>query len=140
MLEIRDATIADCGACAELGRIEELRPALGDDIPERYYRAFVDDDRLFFIAQRDAQIIGFILGEPLKGGLAQIGLLTVAAVERGRGIGRQLVERFRERCDDLGIGVIVLYAPSFNEKTLAFYRGCGFVEGKAHIQFLEARR
>lgn len=139
MVEIRLAKIGDCKKCAELSRIEELRPAGSDFISEGYFRIFVDKDEMFFVAEDKGKIIGYILGEPMKGNLANLGLLTVDNNFRGKGIGKKLVEAFRKKGDEKGLKYLLLYAPKFNKKTLEFYKKCGFKEGKEHIQFLETR-
>jgi len=139
MVRIRLAKIEDCKNCSELSRIEELRPAGSDFISEEYFRGFVDEDEMFFVAEKEREIVGYILGEPMKGNLAHLGLLTVNSNLRGRGIGKKLVEAFREKCDEKKLSYLLLYAPKFNENTLEFYRRCGFKEGKEHIQFLEER-
>jgi ribosomal protein S18 acetylase RimI-like enzyme len=139
MVEIRLAKTGDCKKCAELSRIEELRPAGSDFISEGYFHVFVDKDEMFFVAVDKRKIIGYILGEPMKGNLANLGLLTVDSNFRGKGVGRKLVEVFRKKCDEKGLKYLLIYAPKFNSKTVEFYKKCGFKEGKEHIQFLETR-
>ena len=51
MVEIRLAKPGDCKKCAELSRIEELRPAGSDFISEGYFRIFIDKDEMFFVAE-----------------------------------------------------------------------------------------
>ena len=138
-MKIRLAILEDCKGCAELSRIEELRPADSDFISEGYFRTFIDRDKMFFVAEEEGEIIGYILGEPMKGGLAYLGLFTVSKGFRGKGIGKQLLSVFRKRCDEKKLKVLILYAPKFNKDTLKFYKKCGFKKGKEHIQFLEVR-
>ncbi len=140
MVEIRTAKAEDCKRCAELSKIEELRPAGSDFISEEYFHIFVDEDEMFLVAEDEGKIVGYILGEPMKGSIAHLGLLTVKSNLRGKGIGRELVEAFRRKCDEKGLNFILLYAPTFNKRTLDFYRRCGFKEGKEHLQFLETRK
>lgn len=139
MVQIRLAAIDDCARCAELSRIEELRPAQSDFISEGYFRLFVDDDEMFLVAEDFGTVVGYALGEPIKGNMALLGLLAVDKSVRGKGIGKKLIQAFRERCDEKGLKFIILYAPQSNENTLEFYRRCGFTEGKGHVQFIEDR-
>ncbi|MFO8015856.1 MAG: GNAT family N-acetyltransferase [Candidatus Woesearchaeota archaeon] len=139
MARIRLAEIKDCGECAELSRIKELRPAGSDFISGEYFSVFVDKDGMFLVAEDKGRVIGFILGEPMKGGLAHLGLLTVDESFRGQGIGRMLLDAFRKKCDEKGLKDILLYAPKSNRNTLEFYKKRGFKEGREHIQFLETR-
>jgi ribosomal protein S18 acetylase RimI-like enzyme len=136
MVKIRLAKIEDCEECYKLSRIEELRPAGSDFISKGYFELFVDENKMFFVAEESGKIVGYILGEPMKGNLAHLGLLTVDQTLRGKGIGKNLFEAFKNRCDKAGLKEILLYAPKFNENTLNFYRKLGFKEGKEHIQFL----
>lgn len=138
-MKIRLATLRDCKQCAELSRIEELKPALGGFIPERYFRCFVDKDKLFLVAEENKKIIGYILGEPMKGRVAYIGLLTVVKEKRGQGLGQRLVNKFREQCDRKRLNYLLLYAPKSNKKTIGFYQRCGFTRGKEYIHFAEER-
>jgi ribosomal protein S18 acetylase RimI-like enzyme len=134
---IRDATKKDCKACEQLSRIDELKAADGSHISEKYFLSFVDQDKMFFIAEENKKVAGYILGEPLKGKVALLGMLTVDERERGKGIGKKLVARFRERCMEKKIEAIFFYAPAFNKSTIAFYEKQGFKKGHEHIAFLE---
>jgi ribosomal protein S18 acetylase RimI-like enzyme len=140
MVTIRLATLDDCARCAELSRIEELRPGDGEFISELYFRGFLDSDELFFVAEAEGVVIGFILGERMKGSVANLGLLTVSEDCRGLGVGKELLRAFRDQCDVLGLRYLFLYAPLFNEDTLAFYSRQGFIQGKSYAQFVEVRK
>lgn len=138
MTLIRDATVKDCASCARLSRIPELKVPDGSYLSEDYFGAFIDSDRMFFVAD-DEGVKGYVLGEPLKGGVALLGLLAVDPDMRGQGLGKKLVERFRLRCDELGFQAILFYAPAFNRDTLAFYEKRGFIRGKEYAAFLDVR-
>lgn len=138
MVNIRLAKIEDCKACAELSKIKELETN-GDYVPEDYFKLLVDDDEMFFIAESENKVVGFIVGEPMKGGLAFMSILAVDTSLRGKGIGKKLVETFRKKCYEKGLKFIVFYAPKFNENTIEFYKKQGFNEGKLHVQFTEVR-
>ena len=136
--KIRPATPADCARCAALSRIEELRPGTGPYIPERYFRQF-SDTKLFFVAAEKGRVVGYILGEEMRGNLANLGLFAVDKKQRGKGIGTLLLAAFRKACDARGLRYIVLYAPAFNAGTLTFYKRHGFTQGKRYVQFFEDR-
>ena len=140
MVNIRLANLDDCKKCAKLSEIEELKTATGTFITENYFRIFVDEDEMFFVAEENEEIAGYILGEPRKGKLANLGLLTVSKNHRNKGIGKKLVGEFRKKCDEKGLKHILLYAPKFNENTIEFYKKCGFTKGKEHVNFLEVRK
>ncbi|MBY8991349.1 MAG: GNAT family N-acetyltransferase [Candidatus Lokiarchaeota archaeon] len=139
LITIRPAEIRDCKICVELSKIKELKPAGGSYIPEDYFKACIDDDEMFLVAEINSEVKGYILGEPMKGNNANLSLLAVEQKNRGQGIGTKLIQAFRKRCDEKNLGFIILYAPKLNKKTLKFYRKNGFEEGKEHIQFGEFR-
>ncbi|MFH1064585.1 MAG: GNAT family N-acetyltransferase [Candidatus Woesearchaeota archaeon] len=131
--------MGDCKRCAELSEIDELKTAGGKFLPEGYFKIFVDDDELFFVAEEEGKLLGYILGEPMKGNMAFLGLLTADKGSRGKGIGKKLIAAFRNKCDEKGLKFILLYAPKFNENTIEFYNKCQFTQGKEYINFLEER-
>jgi predicted N-acetyltransferase YhbS len=77
MVNIRLAEIKDCEACCRLSEIKELETADGSYISEDYFKKIVDEDEMFFVAEDSNQIVGYILGEPMKVNLAFLSLLTV---------------------------------------------------------------
>ena len=137
-MKIRLATKKDCKRCAELSKIAELKPTIGGYITPNYFKNFVDKDKMFFVAEENNEVLGYILGEPLKGKLALLGLLSVDKKARDKGIGRKLVETFRRRCKQKKLTYTLIYAPSFNKKTIDFYKKCGFKKGKEHVNFAES--
>ena len=139
MANIRKATKDDIKHIVELSKIEELRTATGSFISEDYFNDFFDEGGIVFVAEDDTGVIGYALGEPMKGKLAHLSLLAVHSDKRGQGTGKLLIDAFRKECDKRGLQFLLLYAPQFNEDTLGFYRKAGFSEGKAHVQFLEDR-
>ncbi len=135
MVNIRLARIDDCLICSELSKIEELMIANGSYVSEDYFKNFVDSDELFFVAEIDNNIVGYILGEPIKGNLAFLGLFTVEIKHRKKGIGKNLINTFSKKCKSKGLLEIIFYAPSFNKDTIEFYKKQGFIEGKSHTNF-----
>ena len=139
MVKVRKATKGDIASIVELSKIAELKTAAGGFISESYFKEFMDEAGIVYVAEDNDDIVGYVLGEPMKGKLANLGLLSVHKDRRGEGIGKMLLEAFREACDERGLTFILLYAPQFNENTLEFYRKAGFTEGKAHVMFVEDR-
>jgi ribosomal protein S18 acetylase RimI-like enzyme len=139
MIKIRSAKLKDCKKCSELSKIKELKTADNSFISENYFRCFVDTDDMFFVAEEKENVIGYLLGEPLKGNLAFLSLLTVDKEHRNKGIGKKLIDRFKKRCDKKKLNYLVLYAPEFNKKTHKFYKSNNFIQGKKLIQFIEER-
>ncbi len=134
-IKVRLGAAGDCETCAQLSRIDELDNPGADHVPAEFFEAHIDDDEMFFVAEVDGRVVGFVVGQPMKGDWAYITLLAVDPRTRGQGVGRLLVDAILKRCEDLRFGYVTLFAPKFNKKTLGFYRSRGFIEGKDHVQF-----
>ncbi|NHJ14434.1 MAG: GNAT family N-acetyltransferase [Candidatus Thorarchaeota archaeon] len=132
---IRAAMLQDCETCAQLSRIEEHEVPGGNHIPADFFAANVDEDKMFIVAENNGEVMGYVLGQPMKSGYAYLSLLAVDARMRGRGLGRMLVDAFLKRCIEKKLFFVSLFAPSFNEETLAFYRTIGFTQGREHFEF-----
>ncbi len=132
---IRPALFQDCETCALLSRIEEHAIPGGDHIPVDFFAANIDADEMFIVAEENGQVMGYVLGQPMKGGYAYLSLLAVDAGMRSRGLGKMLVDAFLRRCIEKKILFVSLFAPSFNERTLKFYRTIGFEQGREHLEF-----
>lgn len=137
MITIRLAKLDDCKACCELSQIKELACADGSYISKNYFEKMVDKDKMFFVAEENDKIVGFVLGEPMKDNLAFMSLLTVDKSKRGKGVGKKLLTKFEEQCSNKKLNPIIFYAPKFNENTIAFYNKQGYIQGKEYIQFMK---
>ncbi|MGY5873874.1 MAG: GNAT family N-acetyltransferase [Candidatus Thorarchaeota archaeon] len=134
-ITIRPAAVDDCEVCARLSRIQELDSADADYIPANFFEANIDDDEMFLVAELKGNVVGYVLGQPMKGDIASLTLLTVEESMRGQGIGKALVDVFLKRCKKKNLTYVHLFGPSFNEVTLAFYRSMGFEQGKEYTEF-----
>ncbi len=134
-IKVRLATVDDCEACARLSRIEELHSPGADYTPAEFFEAHIDDDEMFLVAESNGKVTGYIVGQPMKGDWAYGSNLTVDIENRGKGIGKMLVEALLKRCKERQFGYVTFFAPKYNERTLRFYRSRGFEEGKDHVQF-----
>ncbi|MBI4014864.1 MAG: GNAT family N-acetyltransferase [Candidatus Aenigmarchaeota archaeon] len=86
---------------------------------------------LFLVAEEGNEVVGYIAGEELRGNVAMIWFFTT----NPRGIGTKLLAEFEKLCRKNAIKYILLYAPTFNEKTLVFYRTTGYNEGLKMTEF-----
>jgi ribosomal protein S18 acetylase RimI-like enzyme len=134
-IKVRPGVLGDCEACAQLSRIEELDSPGIDYAPAEFFAAHIDDDEMFLVAEVKSKVIGYIVGQPMKGDWAYISLLTVNPEMRGQGIGKMLIGAILDRCVARGFSYVTLFAPKFNKRTLGFYRSRGFTEGKDHVHF-----
>ncbi|MHA2141959.1 MAG: GNAT family N-acetyltransferase [Candidatus Thorarchaeota archaeon] len=134
-IKVRPGAASDCKVCAQLSVIEELDSPGTDFMPAEFFEAHIDDDEMFLVAEAKGNVVGCVVGQPMKGDWAYISLLIVDPELRGQGVGKMLIETILKRCVAMRFGYVTLFAPKFNKKTLGFYRSRGFVEGKEHIQF-----
>ncbi|PYO36867.1 MAG: GNAT family N-acetyltransferase [Candidatus Rokuibacteriota bacterium] len=86
------------------------------------------DERVTFIAERDGRWIGVATGladDPDGPGPVLVGMFVDPA-ERGRGVGRALVEAVTAWARARGAGCLCLWVTSTNNPAIALYDRCGF--------------
>lgn len=135
---IRLATANDLDGCVAISHIPEfsyLHKAKDEDA-KKYLQEYVDKG-ILIVAEDNDEIIGFISGEYMLGNFVWVDGLTVRESHRGKGIGKQLFQKFKYTLIAKGITHIYLTAPKSNEKTLQFYRSIGMKEGKEFVEFSE---
>ena len=83
------------------------------------------------VAEVRGKMVGFVLGRlaytpPPVTKSAWIQLMVVDLEHRREGIGRRLLDRFRQRCQDRGVKMVHISVPSRDTAIHAFLEGCGF--------------
>lgn len=93
------------------------------------------------VAEADNRVVGFILGRAgelefgLPGSVGWIEIIGVDPAYRGRGIGRQLVQRFLESAEEHGIESVFTLVDHSNPEIVAFFSRQGFLPGQMlHFQ------
>ncbi|MEI7718315.1 MAG: GNAT family N-acetyltransferase [archaeon] len=123
---IRKATIKDIKAVREIANVPGLKAAGDDEAPPaRWYSPLIK--KMFYIAEVDGEVVGFLTGENLR----NIGLLWEIGVFpkfRSQGIGSILLKKFIDECNKKKLVVMIAYG-SNNENTLGFFRKHKFIEG-----------
>ena len=137
MVLIRLAKTEDCKECCKLSQIKELSVADGSYVSEDYFKVMTEEDEMFFVAEEEGKIVGYVLGEPMKDSLAFLSLLTVEKALRGKDIGKRLLAKLEEQCKKKKLNPIILYAPKFNENTIVFYNKQGYMQGEDYVQFMK---
>lgn len=100
-------------------------PFAEDDL--RRYTALVADDGLSWGAYAGETLVGIAIGEAQAWNRTLwVWELHVAEEQRGRGIGRALVERLAEAGRARDLRVMVCEAQNTNAPAIAFYRRVGF--------------
>ena len=134
-MKIRKATEKDLKHCEELSRITELQLDTRKYPDKKYFREFLG--ALFLVAEENRKIVGYVLGEKEKAGLSSLNLMTVDKKQRGKGIGKVLLEKFCENSRKLGLKEVYLFAPKWNKQTLGFYEKNGFFKMKHYVYFIK---
>lgn len=83
-------------------------------------------DALGWIARRDAEVVGFLLGRKIPGQL-QVMAMGVAPGLRRQGVGRALLERAATASRVSGCSAIVLELRATNVAARTLYESAGFV-------------
>ncbi|MBI2542704.1 MAG: GNAT family N-acetyltransferase [Candidatus Aenigmarchaeota archaeon] len=134
-MKIRKAELTDILECVNLSKIKEFETPLG--FPSEEYLKESLETGLFFVAEKNNKILGFILGFKLTRKDVYLDLLTVRKEARGKEIGRRLINKFKEELRKQSVKMYFLIAPSFNKSTHSFYRKLGLKEGDEYILFCE---
>jgi len=134
-MNIRKAGLKDVEQCAEISKIPEFEMPNGNMPDANSFEQSLN--QIFLVAEENNQIIGLILGYKLTKEFVYLDLLTVNKDFQGKKIGEQLLLAFRNELRNLNMKEYFLIAPSFNEKTLNFYRKNGLLEGKQYTLFCE---
>jgi ribosomal protein S18 acetylase RimI-like enzyme len=95
-----------------------------------YYRKIVRGGYAHFVAIRDQCLVGWCDALPLPGQMrSHVGVLGmgVAAEERGKGVGRALIQAAIGKAADQGLSRIELTVHSENRVAQELYRSMGFV-------------
>jgi ribosomal protein S18 acetylase RimI-like enzyme len=132
---IRKAELKDVKQCEEISNIKEFKMPNGDVPEAKYFEQSLNN--IFFVAEEEKKILGLILGTKLTKEFVYLDTLTVRKEARGKKIGEKLLNVFRDELKKQKVKQYFLIAPSFNEKTLNFYRKNGLLEGKQYTLFCE---
>jgi putative acetyltransferase len=103
----------------------------------QYYGNIVAGGHAHFVAIREHQLLGWCDVLPMFGQMrAHVGVLgmAVAAPERGRGIGSELIRAAIAKATERGLTRIELTVHSANHVAQALYRSAGFVQEGTHRQ------
>ncbi len=85
---------------------------------------------VFFVAEENDKVIGFILGFKLTRSTYVLELIVVNNNIRGKGVGSKLLNKFREEISKLGATSYFLFSPDESKQTHQFYLKNGLKGGK----------
>jgi len=134
-MEIRRAEDKDIKQCVELSQIKEFEMPGAVFPDEEYFNESLS--KVFLVAEEGEKIVGFILGFNLTIKDVYLDLLVVKNKFRSKGVGKKLIEKFREELKLKEVKEYFLIAPKFNNKTISFYENLGLKKGKEYVLFCE---
>lgn len=79
-----------------------------------------------WLAEEDGRLVGCIAIVPAKGDEAQLRWFLVASSQRGRGLGRRLLDEALGFAREAGYGSVMLWTVSCLERAAELYRRAGF--------------
>jgi len=116
---IRKARKSDISDCARMSMIPEFER--GDEYPDEEFLLRLLKGGLFFVAEEEGKVVGYIGAFILTSKEVYLDLLTVDENFRGNGIGRKLLTFLKKDMKAKGIKEFFLIASSSNKNTLKFY-------------------
>jgi ribosomal protein S18 acetylase RimI-like enzyme len=127
---IRDAKESDLEAIVTLDLISHR-----EEKPNFWRGIFQRPDRIFLVAELDAKVVGFIVGEvrAWEFGSPPCGwvfALTVATDTREGGIGRKMFAEICQRLKKAGVTTVRTMVDLDSKLTLSFFRGMGMRTGR----------
>ncbi len=133
---IRKAEKKDLKQCENLVHIPEMKLATGGFFDQFLLEKYLDKN-FFLVAEDEKEVIGLIIGEPIKANGSIVWMIAISENIRGKGIGSLLLEEYEKKVKKIGITWIVLYGYQKNPKVLDFYRKHGFSEGVKSVEFVK---
>lgn len=134
-IEIRAAATSDLDAVVALDEADTglAKPEYWRDIFARYVES-ARANRFFFIAETEAQVIGFIVGEvrTWEFGSPPCGwvfAINVLARHREHGVGTLLLDEICRRFRAAGVGTVRTMISRRDTLNLAFFRSQGLTAG-----------
>lgn len=126
---IRKAALEDCESCFKLAKTPEFKYPDGSFPRLEWIKAFVKENQIFFVAEENNKITGFIMGERVTGNLALIHLIAVDKNNQNKGIGKLLLNSFEQEAKKRKVIVVFLYGYAKNEKSINFFEKNKYVKG-----------
>lgn len=134
---IRKVKLEDCEACLELSKTPELAMPNGKFLPLDYFKEFIKENQIFLVADKNKEIIDFVMGERTSGDIAIFHSLIVKKEFRNKGIRSKLMRTAEEECKKRKLRRIMLYGFADNERTINFFEKHRYVKGALTYEFIK---
>jgi ribosomal protein S18 acetylase RimI-like enzyme len=123
-LTIRDARLEDVHAVLELWRAADATPGVTDTSAD-LRRAIADSPATVLLAERDARLVGSIIGA-FDGWRGNIYRLAVHPDARRRGVARALLAEVEKRLSAQGVKRITALVEKGHPRAMGFWEAVGY--------------
>ena len=123
MIEIRKIKPIDLNDVLEITKI-----CFPDSLPESYFKKLLLEYPEFYIAKKNGQTAGYILGFMKTNTLGWIKTIAVSPKFQKQGIGNKMMNFIIDKLEKAGAEKIGLYVRENNQKGISFYLNLGFNE------------
>lgn len=133
---IRKAKLSDCQQVYEFGKEKELVNPKGNPPRKWWIEAFIKEKQIFYVAEFNKKIVGFIFGERITGNCCLLHELYVAKEFRKHGIGRGLMKTTEAEIRKRKLKVILVYG---NKNVSKFLKNLHYDKGlllNEYVKFL----
>jgi len=126
---IRKANEKDITAVRAIANVPGLQVAGEERAPgEKWFKAFIKEKQMFFVAEIKKEVVGFIIGERTTGNIGYLWEMGVRLDLRSKGIGSLLLKKFIDGCEKRKLRFAIAYGHA-NKKTINFFKKHKFIEG-----------
>ena len=149
-VEIRQMEIDDIPAVYRLGEqlftSEELPILYRTWDPYEVTEYFTSDPDFCVVAERDDEVVGFILATTIeKGGrgwnkYGYIAWMGIATPYQNTGLGRRLYKEAEERLRKDGVRMIIADTEGDNARAIGFFNALGFIPRGQHVWLAKTLR
>ena len=134
---IRNAVFEDIDIVQNFSLTDELKNPDGDPQKKWWFEAFIKEKQIFFVAEKDKKIIGFVLAERTVGNCILIQDIFVENTFRGMGIGKILMDKVESEAIKNKYKLIYTYSDVENKKTPEFYKKLNYEPSHLVQEFLK---
>jgi ribosomal protein S18 acetylase RimI-like enzyme len=134
---IRPAKINDCDTVYNLCSMPGLVNPDGQPPRMFWIKSFVKEKKLFLVAEKNNEVVGFIAGEKTSGRVMLLWMLGVKKEWQGRGLGKKLLRAAEKQCRQKNIRCIVGYAYAKNKKILNLLDSQKHERGSLYYEYVK---
>ncbi len=137
MIKIRKAEIKDCRQVYELCRVPGLVNPSGEPPKIWWIESFIKEKQMFYVAETNKDIIGFVIGERTCGNLGYLWMLAIKKEFQGKGLGKKLLKLAERECRRRKLKAIICYGFAKNNRALKLLKKQKYEQGEKYYEFIK---